>query len=113
MAYNLANSLTPMMFKKNKVKTEGGTRNERYRSKSMENIADPDNSSRWKKGRSSKAKEPVQQPVKWEELSRLKSHNSVVMCVVPSVAMDFVASAVLAAGSAVLITEGALNHVKL
>ncbi len=100
-----------MMFKKNKVKTEGGTRNERYRSKSMENIADPDpeNSSRWMKGRGSKAQQQQQpQKVQWKELSLLKSINSdvVVTCVVPSVAMDFVASALLAVGSAALITEG-------
>lgn len=121
MAYNLGNSLSPMIFKKHKVKTEGGTRSERYRSKSMENITDPECANRWVKGRGSKESQGPKQkesqeskePVKWKELTRLKTRtlDVVVMCLVPSAAMDFVASALLAVGSSALITEGVCTSV--
>ncbi len=110
MAYNLANSLSPMMFKKTKKSDQGGTRNERYRSKSVENIAEADGASQVHMGKrggpKSKQKDTCER-VQWKDLSRVKSIHPVVTCVLPSLAMDFVASALMAVGATPLITEGA------
>ncbi|XP_064399991.1 uncharacterized protein LOC135346330 isoform X2 [Halichondria panicea] len=118
MAYNLANSLSPMMFQKTKgsKSDQGGTRNERWRSKSVENIAEIDGDSRvqvdkrfWhKSGSKQKHVKDVKdtcERVQWRDLSRVKSIHPVVTCVLPSLAMDFVASALLAVGATPLITE--------
>ncbi len=119
MAYNLANSLSPMMFQKTKgsKSDQGGTRNERWRSKSVENITEIDGDSRvqvdkrfWhKSGSKQKHVKDVKdtcERVQWRDLSRVKSIHPVVTCVLPSLAMDFVASALLAVGATPLITEG-------
>lgn len=45
----------------------------------------------------------------WKELSLLKSLSPVVVCVLPSVARDFVASALLAIGANPVIPEGKLT----
>lgn len=42
----------------------------------------------------------------WHEISLIKSTSPVVMCVLPSIAKDFVASALLAIGAYPLIPEG-------
>lgn len=45
-------------------------------------------------------------PDEWKELSLLKSLSPVVVCVLPSVARDFVASTLLAIGANPVIPEG-------
>ncbi len=137
--YTALNSLSPMMFRRQKEKDKsllGGTRNERWRSKSVENIHDDDlssplekatrarslapslltsskkkkessqKSSQKKKAESSKNKSESAPHRPWTELSNLKKIGPVVACVLPSLAMDFVASALLAVGATPLITEG-------
>ena len=45
-------------------------------------------------------------PDEWKELTLLKSLSPVVVCVLPSIARDFVASALLAVGANPVIPEG-------
>ena len=104
MAYNLGNSLTPMIFRKQKKSDQGGTRNERWRSKSVENITDaPEFKKLRDQEQDRRACAPGQQ---WKEVYLVKHDHPVVACVLPSIAMDFVASALLATGATPLITEG-------
>ena len=115
--YNAANSLSPMMFKKTTKGDTEGTRSERWRSKSVENIYDtrvagPGAPQAKKKLRNRAATtdrngEVTSKSQKvWEEVDKVKAVNPVVACVLPSIAMDFVASALLAVGATPLITEG-------
>lgn len=99
--YNTSNSLSPMIFKKSNKKEKEGTRSERWRSKSMEHIFE------------GKAPPANLRPLacssdseKWKEVDKLKSISPAVTCILPSLAMDFVASTLLAVGSIPLITEG-------
>lgn len=126
MAYNAANSLSPMMFKKHVKKDKEGTRNERWRSKSVENIfdANPPPSSQQNKKEVGRSRGATAAPCpgpgpgmttalaaqsQWKELSRVKALAPVVTCVLPSLAMDFVASSLLAVGAVPLITEGIIT----
>ena len=113
--YNASNSLSPMMFKKAKKNEQGGgTRNERWRSRSVENIVDTIGPAAHQKlmdrrGKglpTSKATRTDVDVPPWKEVSLVKSSNPVITCVLPSLAMDFVASALLAVGATPLITEG-------
>ena len=107
--YNAANSLSPMMFKKAKKKDKEGTRNERWRSKSMEllyDVAPAKKSSGRRATGDAKSKK-----VPWKEVASLKGLGPVVTCVLPSLAMDFVASSLLAVGATPLITEGKKYYV--
>lgn len=106
MAYNAYNSLSPMIFKKEDK--EGSRRHARWRSKSMEDILDgPPVNSRKNKLRSGTGDDKRQKPsCSYKELDRLKAINPVVACILPSLAMDFVASSLLAAGAMPLVTEG-------
>ena len=116
MSYNLGNSLSPMMFKskkdKNKEEQPEGTRKERWRSKSVENIFDikkPPPAASGKRGIFKKSPTPVRRAEdlpEWSELTRLKSIHPVVTCILPSLAMDFVASSLLAVGATPLVVEG-------
>lgn len=106
MAYSLANSLSPMMFRKSKDKKK-----ERNRSRSLENIMDVDPEGRH--GRHTRAVslapgQPamnVERPL-WNELSLVKGTSPVVTCVLPPIARDFVCSALLSMGATPLIVEG-------
>lgn len=125
--YNAANSLSPMMFKRVEKgeKEGGGTRNERWRSKSVENIYDPQTVqppppsgkkskllSRFRAATTADTtnckggKKAESAPNVWREVDRVKSQSPIVACIVPSLAMDFVASALLAVGANPLIPEG-------
>lgn len=104
-----------MMFKKTTKGDTEGTRSERWRSKSVENIYDvrvvgPGAAQAKKKLRTraeTTEKSGVSSsPKAWYEVDRVKAVNPVVVCVLPSVAMDFVASSLLAVGATPLITEG-------
>lgn len=112
MAYNAANSLSPMMFKKTTVSDTEGTRSERWRSKSVENIYDLDvgvvgPGAKKIKNRSATCTGADAPSAKaWREVDKVKAVAPVVACVLPSLAMDFVASALLAVGAVPLITEG-------
>lgn len=129
MAYNAFNSLSPMMFKKQAKKDKEGTRNERWRSKSVEHVFDTvpqppkqrkspvfNLRSRASTSAAAAAREREsadrqrESASKWKELDRLKSLAPVVACVLPSLAMDFVASALLAVGATPLVTEGMFMH---
>ena len=113
-SYSVVNSLSPMMFRK-KVR-DGGTRNERMRSRSMECIVDDKESKHLNevagKGKKSRAQTVAaqlhaEQP-QWKELPLVKSLSPVVVCILPALSMDFVCSALLAVGAMPLITEGEL-----
>ncbi len=120
--YNTTNSLSPMMFKKSKDEKGGGTRNERWRSKSVEHIFDaaaiPPNQnkkSKWPFSRHraattdivpGKKMVPSSGQSQWKEVDQVKSLAPVVTCILPSLAMDFVASCLLAVGAIPLIPEG-------
>lgn len=45
-------------------------------------------------------------PDSWKELDQIKSISPVILCVLPSTALDFVASALLSIGAYPLIPEG-------
>ena len=105
MAYNSGNSLTPMMFKKQKKSDKGGTRNERLRSRSVENILETPNYNR-SPGAGAQLPVTCAPGQQWKEVYLVKHDHPVVACVLPSLAMDFVASALLATGATPLITEG-------
>jgi hypothetical protein len=101
-----------MMFKKPTTQETGGTRNERLRSKSVENV---DLVGRVGGKRSKAASTDVrarngEKGRNWYELGRVKGVSPVVTCVLPSLAMDFVASSLLAVGATPLITEGINLH---
>ena len=105
--YSVINSLSPMMFRKGKKKQDGGTRNERMRSKSVENLVDtmPPKHKQKRSGSSSHVgKHHSGQP--WKEIALIKSTSPPITCILPSSSMDFVASALLAVGAVPLITEG-------
>ena len=127
--YNASNSLSPMMFKKTKDQHSGGTRNERLRSKSVEHIYDSNalpptiqsnnKKSKWPFGRSractteqlpsgDRVTSCTQKPAvhQWKEVDKIKALAPVVACILPSLAMDFVASSLLAVGAVPLIPEG-------
>lgn len=130
--YNAANSLSPMMFKKAKEEHGGGTRNERWRSKSVEHIYDSEaippsvhhnKKSRWPfSGNRTRSPATDELPRKysstptsaagkkakhkWNEVDKVKCLAPVVTCILPSIAMDFVASSLLAIGAVPLIPEG-------
>lgn len=112
--YNASNSLSPMMFKKTGKKDKEGTRNERWRSKSVEHVYDLNpaynqgkTEHQLQRGRAAtSASQSVQQQQPWKELDKLKGLAPVVACVLPSMAMDFVASSLLAIGATPLIPEG-------
>ena len=107
MAYNSSNSLSPMIFKKKGKGESGGSRNERYRSKSVENIADTENFSSLQKAHRAGKVSPDSCGInEWKDLHSLKSNQPLVVCVLPSLSIDYVASAVLAVGATPLITEG-------
>ena len=106
--YSVINSLSPMMFRKQKKKQDGGTRNERMRSKSVENIVDtiPPKSKQKRSGSSPfQGKINVLTPA-WKEVALVKSTSPPITCILPAASMDFVASALLAVGAVPLITEG-------
>ena len=108
--YSVVNSLSPMMFRKNKKKQEGGTRNERMRSKSVENILDTI-PPKHKQKRSGSTPFAARQPgPPWKEVSLVKSTSPPITCILPASSMDFVASALLAVGAVPLITEGEIVH---
>ena len=103
----MANSLSPMIFRK-KGKG-GGTRNERIRSKSMENIMDDESVKKGKlrPGATLTVGKPPQIDVaSWKELDLVKSTSPVIACILPGMSMDFVCSALMAVGATPLITEG-------
>ena len=107
--YSVINSLSPMMFrKKKKQEQEGGTRNERMRSKSVENLIDtvPPTIRQKRSGTSPHAGKQRLPP--WKEISAVKSNSPPITCILPASSLDFVASALLAVGAVPLITEG--NH---
>lgn len=114
--YNASNSLSPMMFKKTGKKDKEGTRNERWRSKSVEHVYDINpaynqgkTEHQLQRGRAATSQPPASQSVQqqpWKELDKLKGLAPVVACVLPSMAMDFVASSLLAIGATPLIPEG-------
>lgn len=115
-SYSVVNSLSPMMFRKPILK-QGGTRNERMRSRSMECIVDErdrkelnETAKKSKKTRAETvaAQLRADQP-KWTELPLVKSISPVVVCILPALSMDFVCSALLAVGATPLITEGELE----
>ena len=95
--YSVLNSLSPMMFRKNKKKHDGGTRNERMRSKSVENIADTIPPKTKRSGTSPLGMKHHSPP--WKEVALVKSTSPPVTCIVSSLSMDFVASALLAVGA--------------
>ena len=101
--YSVLNSLSPMMFRKHKKKHDGGTRNERMRSKSVENLTD----TLPPKKRSGTTPHSMKHTyVPWKEVSLVKSTAPPVTCILSASSMDFVASALLAVGAVPLITEG-------
>ena len=101
--YSVINSLSPMMFRRHKKKQDGGTRNERMRSKSVENIVDTiPPKQRHKRADST----PSQAAPPWKEVALVKSTSPPITCILPAASMDFVASALLAVGAVPLITEG-------
>ena len=104
--YSVINSLSPMMFRKGKKKQDGGTRNERMRSKSVENLVDtmPPKHKQKRSPSSPHAGKHLGQP--WREIALIKSTSPPITCILPSSSMDFVASALLAVGAVPLITEG-------
>ena len=109
--YSVINSLSPMMFRKQKKKQDGGTRNERMRSKSVENIVDtiPPKKKDKRSGSSPfHSKTNVLAPA-WKEVALVKSTSPPIACILPAASMDFVASAQLAVGTVPLITEGEGN----
>ena len=98
-----------MMFKK-KPK-DGGTRNERLRSRSMECILDKNQQKELgetasAKGKKSAATQMRAEQPQWKELPLVKSTSPVVVCILPALSMDLVCSALLAVGATPLITEG-------
>ena len=112
-SYSVLNSLSPMMFRKNKKKQDGGTRNERMRSKSVENLIDTVPPKHKMKPRSESSvhvgKHHLAQP--WREVALIKSTSPPITCILSSSSMDFVASALLAVGAVPLITEGMCTRV--
>ena len=92
-----------MMFRKHKKKQDGGTRNERMRSKSVENIVDtlPPQPKQKRALSSSKIT-----PAAWKDVAQVKSTSPPVTCILPAVSLDFVASSLLAVGAVPLVTEG-------
>ena len=112
--YNTANSLSPMIFKKSSNKDKEGTRSERWRSKSMEHIYDGPAIPAHLKQRSRGATAATVMPLcHWKEIDKLKSLAPTVACVLPSVAMDFVASSLLAVGAIPVICEGKELYTKV
>jgi len=109
-SYSMANSLSPMMFRKSKVKN-GGTANERKRSRSLENILDESvvaNGGRSRRGTALPAMNTERS--EWSEIPLVKSTAPVVTCLLPALSMDMVCSALLAVGATPLITEGSHLH---
>lgn len=100
------------MFRKALKKDKEGTRNERHRSKSMENICedgacDPNVEERRSRGATAIPAYFRQNTLPgWKEISSVKALNPVVTCLLPALSMDFVASSLLAIGATPLITEG-------
>lgn len=108
----MANSLSPMMFRKSKAKASG-TRNERMRSHSMENIVSERPTEGKKKKKEKRERASTEVPSRsesppWAEIPLVKSMSPVVVCVLPPMSMDFVCSALLAMGAIPLITDGEL-----
>lgn len=89
-----------MIFRKQKKSDQAGTRSERMRSKSVENILEAPGHKYQQKTDDTSA------CGKWKELDEVRRVHPVVTCVIPSLAMDFVASALLAVGATPLVTEG-------
>ena len=110
MAYNPSNSLTPMMFRKKQKKDAEGTRNERWRSRSVEDIFDSSVEGSPRQDRS-KSTPFVSTPSPWKELEKLKGLAPVIACVIPSLSMDFVASSLLAVGATPIVVEGDKNFI--
>ena len=107
MAYNNANSLNPMMFKKQHL--EQGTMNERCRSKSMDLLNEVGYEN--KRGKAAQFRSATtitrqQSEPGWKEIKAVKSQNPVITCLLPALSLDFVASSLLAVGATPLITEG-------
>ena len=103
--YSVLNSLSPMMFRKQKKKQQdGGTRNERMRSKSVEDLIDTV-PPKYKQKRSGSSPHHSTAP-RWKEVALVKSTSPPIACILPAASMDFVASALLAVGAVPLITEG-------
>ena len=101
--YSVANSLSPMVFHRGKKGKKGG---DRMRSRSMENVVDSDSVEiRNLRARTAQPAADVERP-EWKELSSVKSMSPVVACVLPTIARDFVCSALLAVGATPLILEG-------
>ena len=111
-----------MMFKRPEKGDKEGTRSERWRSKSVEHIYDasvvggsPAQAKKRLKNRAatSSGNMSKQDAPAWREVDKLKGVAPVVACVLPSLAMDFVASSLLAVGAVPLITEGKIFWLEL
>lgn len=106
MAYSTFNSLSPMMFRK---VNGAGTYHERDRSRSLEDIldinGDASNLDRCPRKGSMRPSMNMERP-EWSEISLVKSMAPVVTCVLPTLSMDMVCSALVAVGATPLITEG-------
>lgn len=103
----MANSLSPMMFRK---ANGAGTYHERNRSRSLEDVLDVDdddasNLDRCSRKGSLMPSMNMERP-EWSEIAMVKSMAPVVTCVLPALSMDMVCSALLAVGATPLITEG-------
>lgn len=113
-SYNATNSLSPMMFKQLLKKDKQGTRAERRRSKSMEQIFEDEPNTKKAEALRNRGASALpqynyrreQSDSGWKEISAVKSLNPVVTCLLPALSMDFVASSLLAVGATPLITEG-------
>ena len=113
-SYSMANSLSPMMFRKSKDKNQGtGTGKERMRSRSLENILDESLRTEQMERRDRRGTAlPAMNTERseWTEIPLVKSMAPVVTCLLPALSMDIVSSALLAVGATPLITEGSQLH---
>lgn len=104
--YSTANSLSPMMFRRDR---EAGARNARFRSRSCDNALDDVPKEDFKKLRAKAQTQTTPLPESWldySDIALVKSVAPVVACLLPPISMDFVCSALLAVGATPLITDG-------
>jgi len=87
------------MFKKKTKGDSKGTRNERWRSKSVENIADAPEFNQLQISRQAS-------PTAWNDVAAVKSQCPLIVCILPSLSIDFVSSAILAIGATPQVIEG-------
>lgn len=102
--YSTANSLSPMMFRRDR---DGGARNARFRSRSCDNTLNDLPKEELKKLRTKAQATPL--PENWldySDIALVKCVAPVVACLLPALSMDFVYSALLAVGATPLITDG-------